>query len=122
MADSPQSYGGNIPWGSNVVAGQLVPQAPTQAFNPLAYGPVYTGPAYWPRQGVYSVPPVVGNAGMATQGSPYSGGDNSVASTGSLPTSSSERGNPFHPTKSPLVFALVFLVGGYLMLHHIHYK
>jgi hypothetical protein len=37
------------------------------------------------------------------------------------PTASSEKGNPFHPTKSPLIFALVFLFAGILMLQHIHY-
>jgi hypothetical protein len=38
------------------------------------------------------------------------------------PTASSETGNPFHPTKSPLIFALVFLFAGILMLQHIHYR
>jgi hypothetical protein len=38
------------------------------------------------------------------------------------PTASSATGNPFHPTKSPLIFALVFLFAGILMLQHIHYR
>jgi hypothetical protein len=33
-----------------------------------------------------------------------------------VPTPASESGNPFHPTKSPLIFALVFLFAGILML------
>jgi hypothetical protein len=40
----------------------------------------------------------------------------------SVPTPASETGNPFHPTKSPLIFALAFLFVGILMLQHVHYK
>lgn len=111
-----------IPWGSNVVNGQLVPQAPTQAIDPLTYGPAYTGPAFWPRQGVYSVPPVVPSMGQSGRrvGSAY---DTTAGyAPGTIPTAASETGNPFHLTKSPLMFAFIFLVAGYLMLHYIHYK
>lgn len=118
MADSPVGTLGLIPWGSNVVNGQLVPQAPTQAFDPLTYGPSYTGPAFYPRQGVYSIPPVVPTNGASSMGnSPSMSNIN-----GNFPTAASETGNPFHPTKSPLLFAFGFLVAGYLMLHYIHYK
>lgn len=106
-----------IPWGSNVVNGQLVPQAPTQAFDPLTYGPSYTGPAFYPRQGVYATPPIVPTSGLPNS---YSASDQVYPTT--IPSAASETGNPFHPTKSPLVFAFGFLVIGYLMLHYIHYK
>lgn len=109
---------GFIPWGSDVVNGQLIPKAPTQAFNPLTYGPAYSGPAFWPRQGVYSVPPVVPTSGMPNSRSPVS--DQIYPTT--IPSAASETGNPFHLTKSPLFFAFGFLVLGYLMLHYIHYK
>lgn len=110
-------------YGSEVVNGQLVPVAVKQSFDPLTFGQAYTGPAYWPRQGVYNVPPVVPSASLQSSMAPAQYGATAPALGGhSLPTALSENGNPFHPTKSPLWWALGFLVVGILMLQHIHFK
>lgn len=101
---------------SQVVNGQLINVAPKQAFDPLTFGQAYTGPGMWPRQGVYNVPPVLPSAALMQSMAPASYG-------GYLPpTATSETGNPFHPTKSPLWWGLGFLIIGILMLQHIHYK
>jgi hypothetical protein len=101
---------------SAVVNGQLINVAPKQAFSPLTFGQAYTGPAYWPRQGVYNVPPVVPSGALQNSMAPAAYGGFP------MPSATSESGNPFHPTKSPLWLALVFLIGGILMLQFIHYK
>jgi hypothetical protein len=108
---------------SAAVNNQLVNVAPGQAYAPLAYGSELSGPGFWPRNGVFNTPPVVPSpadqGGMApTQlgsGANYGG---SVP----IPSVASETGNPFHVTKSPLVFGLLFFVFGILMLMYIHYK
>lgn len=103
---------------TQVVNGQMVNVAPGAGYNPLIFGQAYTGPAMWPRQGVYNVPPVL-PAG-ALQGSMAA---SSYGYTGMpVPSPASESGNPFHPTKSPLPMALLFLAAGVLMLQYIHYK
>lgn len=107
---------GYIPWGSKVVNGQLVTQAPTQAFNPMIWGPAFGSGGMYPRQGVFSLPPVSPNAMQQQAQAPSSSSGNI------LPTATSETGNPFHPTKSPLWIALASLVIGVMMLHHIHYR
>lgn len=106
-----------IGYGSVAVNDQLVPVPVQQAYNPLTFGQAYTGPAYWPRQGVYNVPPVLPSAALQSSQAPIAYGNVST-----LPSNSSEKGSPFHPTKSPLWMALIFLVGGLAMLHYIHYK
>lgn len=103
---------------SMVVNGQLVNVAPEQAFNPLTFGQAYTGPAMWPRQGVYNVPPVMPSAALQTSMAPASYG----ASGFPLPSATSASGNPFHLTKSPLVWALFFLAAGLLLLQHVHWR
>lgn len=108
-----------IGYGSAAVNAQLVPVPVRSAFDPLTFGQAYTGPAYWPRQGVYNVPPVLPSGALQSSMAPASYGGVGASAT---PTASSPTGNPFHPTKSPLVFALVFLFAGILMLQHIHYK
>lgn len=107
-----------IGYGSAAVNAQLVPIPVKAAFDPLTFGQAYTGPAYWPRQGVYNVPPVLPSGALQSSMAPssYGGVGNPP------PTSQSASGNPFHITKSPLIFALVFLFAGILMLQHIHYK
>lgn len=105
-------------YGSTVVNGQLVNVPVKSAYDPLTFGQAYTGPAMWPRQGVYNVPPVLPSGSLQQSMAPAAYG----ATGYSVPTPASERGNPLHPTKSPLVFALVFLFAGILMLQHIHYK
>ena len=107
-----------IGYGSAAVNAQLIPVPVQAAFDPLTFGQAYTGPGMWPRQGVYNVPPVLPSGALQNSMVPSSYG-----ATGSpMPTASSESGNPFHPTKSPLVFALVFLFAGIFMLQYIHYK
>lgn len=108
-----------IGYGSAAVNSQLVPVPVKSAFDPLTFGQAYTGPAYWPRQGVYNVPPIMPSGSLQGSMAPASYGG---TGSGASPTASSEKGNPFHPTKSPLIFALVFLFAGILMLQHIHYK
>lgn len=107
-----------IGYGSVAVNAQLVPVPVKAAFDPLTFGQAYTGPAYWPRQGVYNVPPVLPSGSLQQSMAPAAYGG-----TGQPPpTAASMTGNPFHITKSPLVFALVFLFAGILMLQHIHYR
>jgi hypothetical protein len=112
---------------SSVINGQLVNVAPAQAFNPLTFGQAYTGPAMWPRQGVYNVPPVLPSAAlqgsMAPQAYGASPNSETVGTSGfPLPTATSASGNPFHGTKSPLLWALFFLGAGLLMLQHVHWR
>jgi hypothetical protein len=103
---------------SMVVNGQLVNVAPEQAFNPLTFGQAYTGPARWPRQGVYNVPPVMPSAALQNSMAPESYG-----STGfPMPSAMGPGGNPFHLTKSPLIWALAFLAIGLLTLQHVHWR
>jgi hypothetical protein len=103
---------------SQVINGQLVPVAPEQAFNPLSFGQAYAPSGMWQRQGVYQVPPVMPSASMQSSMVPSSFGSSGFP----MPTATSEAGNPFHPTKSPLWWGLGFLIIGILMLQHIHYK
>lgn len=106
---------------SATVNGQLVNVAPGPAFDPIIFGQAYTGPAMWPRQGVYNVPPVLPSGGIQGSMAPAAYG---ASGTGyQVPTATSGGGlGFFHPTKSPLWMALIFLVVGILMLQHIHYK
>lgn len=117
----------SVGYESTVVNGQLIPIAPMQAFAPLTFGSAYTGPGMWPRNGVYNVPPVVPSAGTWEGSNGGAGGgpmDNYGGAT--LPTwagaSKTGGANPFHPTKSPLLWAVGFLVVGLWALHSIHYK
>jgi hypothetical protein len=103
-------------YGSTVVNGQLVPIPVASAYDPLTFGQAYTGPAMWPRQGVYNVPPVLPSGALQQSMAPAAYG----ASGYTLPTASS--GSPFSFTKSPLIMALLFLAAGLLMLQYIHYR
>lgn len=104
---------------TEVVNGQMVNVAPKAGYDPLIFGQAYTGPAYWPRQGVYNVPPVLPSGQLQGSMAPASYG---YTGNPPSPTMASESGSPFHPTKSPLWMALLFLVAGVLMLQYIHYK
>lgn len=101
-----------------VVNGQMVNVAPPAGYDPLIFGQAYTGPAYWPRQGVYNVPPVLPSGSLQGSMAPASYGYSGFP----VPSASSENGSPFHLTKSPLWMALAFLILGVLMLQHIHYR
>lgn len=105
---------------SVAVNGQLVPIAPASAYDPLAFAAEYGGGGSWPRQGVYTAPPVLPSPEMQQAMAPASYGG-----TGSgvpAPTATSEMGNPFHLTKSPVLWAIAFLVISVGMLHFVHYK
>jgi hypothetical protein len=107
-----------IGYGSSQVNSQLFPVPVKSAFDPLTFGQAYTGPAYWPRQGVYNVPPVLPSGALQSNMAPAAYGGSGY----SVPTPANESGNPFSVTKSPLIFALLFLFAGVLMIQHIHYK
>ena len=112
-----------VSWGSDAVNGQLVPRAPASAFYPLTFSAMYTGPGVWPKQGSYQVPPVMPSAGFQNSAAPGAFG-NATPGAGSgvvSPTSMSETGNPWHPTKSPVLMAFLMLVAGLFMLHYIHW-
>lgn len=112
-------YGPPIGYGSEVVNGNLVNTAYAAAYDPVIFGAEYTTPNMWPRQGVYNVPPVMPSPEMQSTMAPAAyGGTGGNA----IPTPTSETGNPFHPTKSPLIAAVVFLVFALAMLHYVHWK
>jgi hypothetical protein len=106
-----------IGYESAVVNGQLVNVAPGQAFDPLTFGQAYVGPARWPRQGVYAVPPVMPSTALQYSMAPATYGSDS-----SFPTATSETGNPYHLKKSPVIWAIVLFSIGILMLMHVHYR
>lgn len=112
MSDSQAGTLGPINWGSNVVNGQLVPQAPTSAFFPPFMGAQYVNPK-WPTQQPYGVPPTIP--------SPALGGSqlNSIAPTQAGANMSTT--SAWHPTKGTLVFGFFALVFGLFMLNYIHY-
>jgi hypothetical protein len=118
-------------YGSNTINGQLVAVPETQAFAPLTFGSMFTGPSLWPRNGVYNQPPVMPSPGTwagstNADSSDSSGAPMSGSITGSPTTAGALTGsggvNYFSPTKSPLVMALLFLGLGLAGLHYIHYK
>ena len=103
---------------TQVVNGQMVNVAPAAGYDPLIFGQAYTGPAYWPRQGVYNVPPVQPSGALQGTMAPSQYGYTGYQ----VPTATDEKGSPFSFTKSPLWLALIFLFAGILMLQHIHYR
>jgi hypothetical protein len=115
MADSAAGTLGPINWGSNVVNGQLVPQAPTSAYFPLTMGHQYVNPK-WPTTSAYGVPPTIPSPAIAPgMAAPQS----SVAPTqaGNM----SGGASAWHPTKGTLVFGFFALVAGIFMLNYVHY-
>lgn len=104
-------------YGSVVVNGQLLPIPVASAYEPLAFGAAYTGPDMWPRQGVYNNPPVMPSPEMQSAMAPATYGG-----TSTMPTAVSDTGNPFHPTKSPVLWAVGLLVFSLAMLHFVHFK
>lgn len=111
-------------WGSDTVNGQLIPRVPSSAVFPLVFSAAYTGPAMYPKQGTYQVPPVMPSSYQTDNGAPgqYGNATPMLNTNGNaMPTATSELGNPWHPTKSPLLFAFGALVLGLFMLHYIHW-
>jgi hypothetical protein len=112
MADSPQGTMGPINWGSNVVNGALVPQAPSSAFFPSYMGAQYVNPK-WPSSAPFMVPPVMPSASQSPVG------NNPVIPGQSAGTP--DMSNPWHPTRGTIIFGFGALVVGLFMLHYIHY-
>lgn len=115
MSDSQAGTLGPINWGSNVVNGQLVPQAPTSAFFPMTMGHQYTSPK-WPTQQPYGVPPTIPSPSLSM-------GSAMMPSSGVAPTQAGNvsSGSPWHPTKGTLVFGFFALVLGMFALNYVHY-
>jgi hypothetical protein len=110
-------------YGSVGVNDQLIPIPVKAAFNPLAFGPTYTGPGFWPRQGTYNVPPIMPSPGQqASMPASAYGGTPSEDGTYDAPTALSPSGSPWSFKHSPLPWALLFLVVGLAGLHFIHFK
>lgn len=107
------------------VNSQLVNVAPGQGYHPLTFGTQYTGPDFWTRNGAYNVPPVIPSPGSVSYGGNSSPGGGSGENPPS-PTSGAMDGmgnvNFLHPTKSPVVMAVLFLGLGLFMLHKIHFR
>jgi hypothetical protein len=106
-------------YGTAVVNGQMVNVAERAAYDPLVFGQAYTGPGMWQRQGVYNVPPVLPSPAMQASMAPGAFG---ATGTYPYPTAASEKGNPFHPTKSPLWMGIGGLAFALFFLHFIVYK
>jgi len=104
---------------SEVINGQLVNVAPKAAFDPLIFGAYYTGPAMWPRQGVYNVAPVLPSPDMQATMAPATYG---ATGTYPFPTATSASGNPFHLAKAPTLWVLVFLAFALFMLYKVHWS
>ena len=119
MADSRTFTQGPIPWGSNVVNGVLVPQAPNSAIFPLDMGAQYRMPGAYPRQGSYQVPPVIQSPML---------GPEPIGASGTYPTGTQDVGpeagrssNPWHPTQGVIIFGFGALIIGLFALQYIHY-
>ena len=112
-----------------LVNGQLVPVAPDQAFDPLTYGSVLSGPGYWPRNGQWNLPPLMPNATATSATGSYSPDfSSSEMGTvgGGLPTAgsvnpSTGKMNFLHPTKSPVWWTIGLLGLSLFLLHKVHY-
>lgn len=110
-------------YGSVGVNDQLIPVPVRAAYNPLVFAQAYTGPGFWPRQGVYNVPPVLPSPEMQASMAPAAYGQGPGGAGYNPGTSAmSESGNPWHLTKSPLIWAILFLVVGLAGLHFIHMR
>ena len=115
----------SIGYGSAGVNDQLVPIPVMAAFKPLAFGPTYTGPGFWPRQGVYNVPPIMPSPSMQASLPPTAyGGTPGGDLTGAYdaPSALSPSGSPWSFKHSPLLWALLYLVVGLAGLHFMHFK
>lgn len=109
-------------YGTAQVNSQLVPIPVKAAFDPIMFGGAYTGPS-WPRNGIWNVPPVVPSGfGGAAPSSQAAGYAPSTPSGGNPhPTATDANGNPYSLTKSPVLWALGFLILALFMLHKVHW-
>lgn len=110
---------------SSVVNGQLVNVAPMQAYTPLTFGAQYTGPAFWQTGSPYNVPPVLPSAVGSIGVTDYSP-DMGIGKAFQAPTaggiSKSGKANWFHPTRSPVLWAIGFVVLSLFVLHKVHFR
>lgn len=98
-------------YGSQAVNGQLVPElTPTQIFPSTAYVPYMQGRG----AATPTLPPPVSYFGGGMN--PYTTG----IETGS--NVSQAAAEPYNPVKSPVLWALAFLVIGILGLRHVHWR
>jgi hypothetical protein len=95
------------PGGTDVVAGQRVALRWSDAYNPVGYGPV-TNAA--PNR-VAQVPPMLAAVGIGTADS----GSNVNAAAAAA-------SSPWDWALSPVPWAIVFIVGGLLLLRFIHWR
>lgn len=105
-------------YGSDLINFQLVPVPVQAAYDPMIFGPVYTGSA-WPKQGVYTVPPVLPAPSLQSAMAPTAYG--ASGSSPSYPTAVNSTGNPFSLKKSPVIWVLLFLGFALFMLHKVHW-
>jgi hypothetical protein len=108
-----------IGYGSAAVNDQLVPVPVKAAFDPMSFGPAYTGPGMWPRQGVYNTPPVLPSPSLQASMAPASYGQ---SGTYPYPTAQDEAGSPWSLKKSPVLWVIIFLGVALFMLHMVHYR
>jgi hypothetical protein len=123
---------GLIGEGSDTVNDQLIPRYSIDGVDPLIFGGTYTGPAGYPQQGVYQIPPVPPAisdlAGQATiqSGTGAAGGGQVTAGMNGggaqAPTMAGADGNVMSPTKGPVVMALIFLAVALIGLQWIHWR
>lgn len=120
---------GLIGEGSGQVNSQLIPRYSIDGIDPIIFGGTFSGPAGYPQQGVYQIPPVPpaisDMAGMATiqSGASGAGGASQPWGGGVLaPTAANADGNVMSVTKGPVVMALVFLVVALIGLQWIHWR
>lgn len=108
-----------ISYGSNAVNGQLVAQLtgmqiyPTQAMTPSFQGRGAYAPTIPPPAKVLPASLDPWTTGYNVGGS--AGGDNSMQTAAAA-------SDPFNPVKSPVVWAIAFLVIGVMGLRHFHWR
>lgn len=110
---------------SAIINSQLVNVAPGQGYSPLTFGAQFTGPGFWPRNGVFNVPPVTPAPGTTGQGGVTATGLSAGNGSPSLPSAGEATPagpNFMHPTKSPVLWAIGFLVISLFMLHKVHFR
>ena len=114
---------GLIGEGSGQVNSQLIPRYPYDGVNPLIFGGTYSGPAGYPQQGVYTVPPVMpAQSDMAAAATIEGPGPVPNGGGASAPTMADASGSVFSMTKGPVVMALLFLVVSLIGLQWVHWR
>jgi hypothetical protein len=100
-----------LTYGSQPINGQLVPEYTSTAMFPSpAYVPYYAGKG----AATPTLPPPVQFHGNGSD--PWTSG---LDMSGAV---SQAAADPFNPVKSPVIWAIVFLVVGILGLRHVHWR